>query len=94
MKIPKDQCTFKSRVVNGTRRYEVGFRARPVWDGLCEQWLFFVHPSGKKIVTQQDENESFCVVHVLDDVMAVETMEDKKVDQQGDVETMEGVEHE
>lgn len=36
----------------------------------------FVHRSGKKIVTEAEENGSFCVVHTLDDALETQTMED------------------
>ena len=78
-------------MINGTRCYRIHFRARCEWDGLDELWLLFVHPTGKKIITEEDEKQrqSFRAKFVLKDVMAVDTMEDD-----GDDETMEGVEQE
>lgn len=67
IKVARSKCQIKVREIHGVRCYRTNFRARPEWDGLCEKWLFFVHPTGKKIVTQKEEDESFCAVHVLDE---------------------------
>jgi hypothetical protein len=75
IEIAEAQCRFERRIVNGVPWFKVHFRARSMWDGLCEKWLFFVHPTGKEIKTELDEQDSFCVEHVLDDAFDVHSME-------------------
>lgn len=58
---------------------------------MCEKWLFFVHPTGKKIMTREDEIASHKAEYELENVMALQTMED---DADGEDTKMEDVEQE
>lgn len=73
--ISKEACNFAPCWTDGKQFFRVWFRAKPQWDGLCEKWWFFVHPTGKKIVTENDEQESYRVVRVLGDAVETQSME-------------------
>ena len=73
--IPRNQCCFPLYVANDIEYYSVWYRTELRRDGICEQWRFSIHPSGKKIETQNDLDEAIFVECELDEVVAHDFME-------------------